>query len=898
MIHIQIDGIDIFAENEETILEAALRNGINIPNLCYNKKTSCTAGCRLCIVNVEGRPANVPSCTVKAEEGMKITAFSEKLEAQRKMILDLLLSMHNDDCINCVKDASCDLQDLAFRYDLARDKRKFPQGWKQVEKYSDYSSQILDYDAAKCILCQKCIKACWEIQGKGILSLENRGIKTVVSTGFDQWIKSKCDGCGECIQSCPVGALAMKPVYGIRHRIKDIDSTVRTTCPYCGVGCQLDIAVKNNAIISVCGADSLPNFGSTCVKGRFGLQYSGDKNRLAKPLIRKNGKLVEATWDEAISFAASKLNEIKSEHGSDAIGGLASARCTNEENYLFQKFIRSVIGTNNVDHCARLCHSSSVASLGATIGSSAMTNPISDFEKAEVIFVIGSNTTETHPVISNSIKRAVLKNKVKLIVADPREIDLVRYSTLWLRPNNGTDIAWLNGLIHVILKKNLQNDEYIKNRTEGFDALKVAVEKYTPEHVERLTGIPADKLIEAAGLYGKADRASIVWAMGITQHAHGTNNVNSIVNLALITGNIGKEGAGVNPLRGQNNVQGSCDMGALPDSYPGAQKVNDKLIHERFENVWRSKLSSVPGLPLTEMINQAAEGKLKALYVMGENPVVTEPNLNHLTHSLKNLNLLIVQDIFLTETAQLADVVFPATSSLEKDGTFTNTERRVLAVKKVLNSKGESKDDWQIIQSLAVAMGASWSYLSWKDIMREINSVTPQYAGITPERILNDENLQWPCPESTHPGTPVLHLEKFTRGRGLISVVEYAGPEEPVSGEYPFVMSTGRSLYHYHSGSMTRRSKALNDFVNDPYFEINSDDMNKIGISDGEIVKLISLRGEIEMKTKASERVAPGNIFLPFHFAEAAANKLTLDALDPVSKIPEFKVCAANIKKL
>ena len=566
-VHIKIDNVNLFAFKGETILDAALRNGINIPNLCYSKKTSCTAGCRLCIVDIEGRPANIPSCATNVEEGMNITAFNERLESQRKIILDLILSMHNDDCINCVQDSSCALQDLAFRYDIGRGKRKFPQMRESIKEYSDVSSQVLDYDAAKCIHCQKCIKACQEVQGKGILSFENRGIETVVSTGFKKWVESKCDGCGECIQSCPVGALAMKPVYtnGKRRRVKDFDSATRTTCPYCGVGCQLDIAVKNNAIVEVNGVDVQPNLGSTCVKGRFGLQYSGHKDRLTKPLIRKEGKLVETTWNEAISFTVSKLKKIKTRYGSDAIGGMASARCTNEDNYLFQKFIRSVIGTNNVDHCARLCHASSVASLDATIGSSAMTNPISDLENAQVILVIGSNTTETHPVTSTFIKRAVLKNKAQLIVVDPRKIDLERYAAIWLRPAYGTDIAWLNGFIRVILKKNLQKEDFIRERTEGFELLKDAVEKYTPEYVEEITRIPSDKLIEAATTYGNAEKASIIWSMGATQHAHGTDNVNSIINLALVTGNIGRKGTGVNPLRGQNNVQGACDMGALPD---------------------------------------------------------------------------------------------------------------------------------------------------------------------------------------------------------------------------------------------------------------------------------------------------------------------------------------------
>ncbi|HBM15085.1 MAG TPA: formate dehydrogenase subunit alpha [Lentisphaeria bacterium] len=902
IIKIFIDGREIEACQGEKILDAALRNNINIPNLCYDKKLSCTGSCRMCIVSIEDRPVNVPACSTVVENGMKIIAFNDKLEAERKVILDLILSMHNDDCINCVKDGSCDLQDLAFRYDLGRGKRTFHPMWGDAAEYSDSSSQVLNYDATKCIQCQKCIKACQEIQGKGILTLENRGIEAVVSTGYNQWSDSKCDGCGECAQVCPVGALTMKFVYtdGKRFRDKDISKITGTTCPYCGVGCQLDVHTNSeNQIIKVTGSESLPNLGSTCVKGRFGLQYSGHKERLKSPMIRRGNSLVECSWNEALAFTAEKLKEIKSIHGgADMIAGMSSARCTNEDNYLFQKFMRTVIGTNNVDHCARICHGSTVASMLTSLGSGAMTNAIADFEKADVIFVTGSNTTETHPVIATAIKRAVLNNNARLIVADPRKIDLVRYAAVWMKQKNGTDIALANGLIHVILKESLQKDDFIKNRTEGFEELKKSVEKYTPEYVEKITGVPADKIIEAARIYGTAQRASIAWTMGITQHACGTDNVTALTNLAVITGNIGREGTGLNPLRGQNNVQGACDMGAQWDSYPGYFQVENETAKNRFESLWKTKLSSKNGIPLTEIMDAVLEGRLKSLYIMGENPAVSEPDLNHTVEALKSLDLLIVQDIFLNETAQYAHVVFPAASALEKNGTFTNTERRVIPVRKVLNMPGQAKEDWEIIQDLAAGMGYFWNYRSWEDIMKEINLVVPQYSGITPERINKGELIQWPCPDSKHPGTSILHGEKFTRGKALLQAVEHIPPAEETSEEYPFVLSTGRNLFHYHTGTMTRKSIALNSFCSDPYFEMNEDDMRELAINEGEKVKILSRRGEIIISARSSKRVEKENLFLPFHFAEAAANMLTINALDPKSKMAELKVCAVNIKRL
>ncbi len=527
-----------------------------------------------------------------------------------------------------------------------------------------------------------------------------------------------------------------------------------------------------------------------------------------------------------------------------------------------------------------------------------MTNSIEELEHADVILVTGSNTTEAHPVISTYIKRAVLFNNAKLIVVDPRKIDLVRYSALWLRQNNGTDVAWINGLMNIIIRKDLHDKNFIKDQTEGFEELWKVVSRYTPDVVEKITGISSTELLEAAELFGKAKRASIVYAMGITQHTNGTDNVKSIANLSMITGNIGKESTGVNPLRGQNNVQGACDMGALPNVFPGYQKITDSEIKSKFEHNWHSKLSDKVGLTVVEMMNEASAGNLKAMYIMGENPVVSDANSNHVEKALKSLDLLVCQDLFLTETAQLADVVLPSSSFAEKNGTFTNTERRVLKVNKIIESIGNSMPDWKIIQKIAQAMGTFWQYSSWKDIMLEINILTPQYAGITTERIENGETLQWPCLSTAHPGTKFLHKDKFARGKGLLTAIEHMPPKELPNEEYPFVMSTGRILYHYHTGSMSRRSKSLNSYVDEPYFEMNIDDMKDLKVKDGHKVRVSSRRGIIEIAAKKSDKVKKGNIFVPFHFSEAAANKLTLDKVDPVSKIPEYKVCAVKIEKI
>ena len=898
MVKLYIDGKEICAKNGANLLKTARENGIDIPGLCYYEKVSPIGGCRLCVVKIEGRPGLVPSCLCTVEEGMKVTAFDEELEAKRKVLVELILSEHNDDCINCIRDGNCELQDLAFRYGIETGQRKYPSFWREIDQFKDEGAPVLIYDSTKCIKCGRCIKACYEIQGKGVLSFSNRGIETHIIAGLADWNGSECDGCGECVQACPVGAIVEKPVYGIRVREKDPEKKVVTTCAYCGVGCQLNLWVKDNKIVKVMGEDQIPNYGAACVKGRFGLDFVSRDDRLKTPLIKKNGKFEETSWDEALDYIAKKFMQIKNENGPDSLAGLSSARCTNEENFVFQKFMRAVIGTNNVDHCARLCHASTVAGLASTFGSGAMTNSIEELEYADVILVTGSNTTETHPVIATKIKRAVLFHGAKLIVVDPRKIDLVKHATVWMRQKNGTDVAWMNGMMNVIINEGLEDKEFIKSRTEDYEEFKKMVAKFTPEKVEGITGIPKEKIIEAARIYAKADAASIVYSMGITQHITGTDNVRSTSNLAMLTGNVGKESTGVNPLRGQNNVQGACDLGALPNVYPGYQKVTDPEVKAKFEKAWATTLDDKVGLTVVEMTNAAADKKVKAMYLMGENPMVSDPNLNHVKEALESLDFLVVQDIFLTETAELADVVLPVTLFAEKEGNYTNTERRVLWLNKVLDAPGQARLDWNVTQEIARRMGYEMNYTSIKDIIDEINTLTPQYAGITYERIMNGERLQWPCPDTDHPGTKYLHKGKFARGKGKFFPVDFIAPAEWPDDEYPFMLSTGRILYHYHTGSMSRRAVALNQYVEGPYMEMNENDMKRMDIKDGEEVKVSSRRGQIATVALESGKVDVGSVFIPFHFAEAAANMLTNDALDPVAKIPEFKVAACKIEKI
>jgi len=676
------------------------------------------------------------------------------------------------------------------------------------------------------------------------------------------------------------------------------DDFVLTTCPFCGCGCNFYLGVVNGKVVDIapCFTDRISE-GKLCVKGRQAHEFIDSEHRLTKPLVRRNGQFKEASWDEALDFIAKGISCIKSDAGPDAIGLLSSAKCTNEENYLMMKLARTVIGTNNVDHCARLCHASTVVGLVAAFGSGAMTNSIPEVAQAECILITGSNTIEQHPLIGTRVLEAK-EHGATLIVVDPRETPLSDKADFFLRQKSGTDVAWLNGFMNIIIEENLHDKAFIKERTEGFEDLAKTVAEYTPQKAEQITGIGAGQLTQAARAYAKADSAMILYAMGITQHSTGTDNVKSVANLAMLTGNVGKERSGVNPLRGQNNVQGACDMGALPNVYSGYQKVADTDAHKKFEKAWDTALPTNPGLTVVEMMNATEQGRLRALYIMGENPMLSDPDINHVRIALEKLELLVVQDIFLTETAQLADVVLPGASFAEKEGTFTNTDRTILRVRKAIEPVGDSLPDWRIICDLAQRLNAnSFEYDCAEAIMNEIAQITPSYAGISYQRLDQGQTLAWPCPTAESPGTPFLHEGKFARGLGRFHSIEYIPTAEETDEQFPLILTTGRTMFHYHTGTMTRRIALLNYEVPTGYMEINPADAGRLQIANDEKVDVRSRRGHIEIAAKVTERVLEGTVFIPFHFAECAANMLTNPVLDPDAKIPVLKVCAVNVTK-
>jgi len=891
MVSLTIDGKKVQAAEGSTILQAALDAGINIPHLCYDPRLEPYGACRLCIVEVEGLQGPVTSCTTTVADGMVVHTNTDSLRHLRRTLLELILSDHPRECLTCPKTGVCELQDLAYELKI----EDFPPTPHERPAVVEAVGNTVIYrDPDLCILCGKCVRLCAELQAVGAVDFVGRSFDTQIATppGGLNW-ETECELCGQCVDACPTGALMVQRAVE-RGRPKDFVK-VASTCPYCGVGCSVQLNVLNDEVVQVTADLTVPpNYGNLCVKGRFGYEFIDAPDRLKAPLIRKNGNLVEATWDEALELIARRLAEIRDTHGPDALGFVASSRCTNEENYLMQKLARQVIGTHNVDQCARTCHAPSVAGLAMSFGSGAMTNSIEEIHDCECLLIIGSNTTEAHPVIGLEMKRA-WRRGATIIVVDPRRIALAEMATLHLQINPGTDIPLLNAMMYTILEEGLEDKEFIATRTEGFDELREVVMRYRPEDVAGLCGVPAEDIRQAARIYATTDKAGIFYTLGITEHTCGTDNVRSIANLAMLTGHVGRESTGVNPLRGQNNVQGACDMGALPNYYPGYQRVDDPTAQAKFSTAYGRQLPLKNGWTTTEMIERALEGKIRALYVMGEDIVMSEPHMARTIEACRKLDFLVVQDLFLCETAKYAHVVLPATSFAEKDGTFTNTERRVQRVRRAVSPRGQSKPDWEILTEVARRLGYDWHYKHPSAIWDEIASLCPIFAGINYGRI-ERVGIQWPCPAEDHPGTKFLHKGEFTRGLGRFYGIDHRPPAELPDEEYPFTLITGRTLYHYNVGTMTRRSRASVERQPEAFVEISPEDAARLGVKHEDLVKVSTRRGEVTVKAWVTDRVQPGKIWMPFHFAERPANVLTIDAYDNITLTAEYKICAARVE--
>lgn len=893
-VTLSIDNQEVTVPKGTTILEAAKGLGVEIPTLCHLKELAPDGSCRMCVVEVEGgrRGGLTTACTAHCQEDMVVATHSEKVADSRRFILDLLLSNHKLDCFSCGKNGDCQLQQYALDYGI--DATSFTEGKRMPCHQEDTSNPFFSYDPEKCIMCRRCARVCQLRQGRDVLSIANRGFETKMMPSYGQaFDQSICESCGNCVSSCPTGALTAKDTKEYR---KWETQKIPTTCPHCGTGCQMNLLVKNNRLVGVEPLDGPANKNLLCVKGKFAsYKFVGSGDRLTEPLIKRNGIFEPASWEEALTLVSSKFNEIKAENGPDALAGFSCSRATNEDNYVFQKMVRAAFGTNNVDNCARVCHSASVHGLAQTLGSGAMTNPIADItEDVDMILLVGSNPEEAHPVIGAQIRQAIQRG-TQVVVVDPRKINLVKDSALHLQVQAGTNVAFANGMMHVILKEGLADRHFIEERTEGFSDLEKMVADYTPEKVAEICHIHPEDLIQAARMYAKAEKAPIIYCLGVTEHSTGTEGVMSMSNLAMLVGKVGKPGCGVNPLRGQNNVQGACDMGCMPYDFPGYQKVNNPEVIDKFEKAWHVPLNRNTGLTSTKVLPAATAGNVKGLYIFGEDPIVTDPDTGHVRQALESLDFLVVQELFMTETAAYADVVLPGISYAEKDGTFTNTERRVQRVRKAVEPRGQAREDYEIFCEVMTRMGYPCAYESAKEIMKEISAVTPSFGGINYER-LEKESLQWPCRSLTDPGTPIMHVGSFARGKGLFKAIPYKQAQELPDEEYPYLMSTGRMLYHYNTRAMTGRTEGINQIANHSYIEINAVDAQALGIQEGDKVEVHSRRGKIETYAAVGNRVFPQEVFMTFHFPDGNVNEITNAVFDDIATIPEYKVCAVAIK--
>ena len=905
-LHIELNGEKIACSPNESLLSIAKRVGIEIPHLCYKDGLATAGNCRACVVEVKGERTLAPSCCRYPSDGMEIRSDSPRAVRSQKMVLELLQS-----------DAqSADNPILENRNELAVWSQKMGVKGSRFNarpaQKLDRSHPAIRVNHDACILCTRCVRACRETQVNDVIGLAFRGSEAKIVFDMDaQMGESTCVACGECVQACPTGALL--PAATIAQEIPD--KTVNSVCPYCGVGCQLTYSVKNDAIIAVNGRDGPANHSRLCVKGRYGFDYAHHPQRLTRPLIRRPDApkradmqmdpahmmevFREASWEEALAFASGKLKSLRDQVGKQSLAGFGSAKGSNEEAYLFQKLVRTGFGTNNIDHCTRLCHASSVAALLEGIGSGAVSNPVMDVDQAEVIIVIGANPTVNHPVGATWIKNAVKKGS-KLIVCDPRRSDMARLAHRFLQFNPDTDVAMLNAMMHVIIEENLIDSDFIAARTTGFEELKANVAHYSPEKMAPICGIAADTLREVARLYAKAKSAMILWGMGISQHIHGTDNVRCLIALALMTGQIGKPGAGLHPLRGQNNVQGASDAGLIPMMLPDYQRVSEPGVTAKFEKAWKlapDTLDTRPGLTVVEVMHAIEHGQIKGMYIMGENPAMSDPDVNHARACLAALEHLVVQDIFFTETAYYADVILPASAFPEKTGSFTNTDRTVQLGRQAISPPGEAKQDLWIIEKMAQGLGLDWHYTHVSEVFEEMRHTMPSIAGISWQRLEKEDAVTYPCLHEGDLGQAIVFTENFPTKTGLARFVpaQLISAAETPDADYPLVLITGRQLEHWHTGSMTRRASVLDALEPDPVAAIHPDDLAAIGAQAGDLVTISSRRGTVCLYARADMSSPRGAIFVPFCYYEAAINRLTHAALDPFGKIPEFKYCAVKL---
>ena len=897
MINVTVDGSSVAVEDGSSVLDAVNVSGIPLPQLCKDPDMKPIGACRTCLVNIEGVRGYPASCSTPCADGMSISTRGSELDDIRQTVIGLTTGMVSN--FELGSNTHKELSTVASTFGAVENDFQ-----PRKRELVDSSNPVFDIAMDSCILCGRCARACQQgHQFIGAIDVVGTATDARIATFMDKpLIDSVCTTCGQCLSVCPTGAISTK------ESPENITEYVKTTCPYCGVGCGIVAGVGEDGIIQemLDDPDNLSSLGMLCVKGRFGYTFVHHEDRITSPLIRKDGVLVETTWEEALDLVAKKLVEYQ----GDPFGTLCSAKATNEDGYVQQKFARLVMKSNHIDHCTRLCHSPSVEAMLESLGSGATSNSYIDYEEAGCLVIIGSDANSNHPVAASRMRRAVIENGAKLIVINPRRIDMCDFADLWLRPRPGTDVALLNGIANVILSESLEDTSFIRDRTEGFDDWKKIIEKYDPEYVETVTGVSKSDIIVAARMYAcpPFSGSCLIWGMGITQHTMGTANAHGLLNLSFVSGQLGKPGSGISPLRGQNNVQGCGDAGCVPNAFPGYQSINEDTV-KKFSAAWGgANLPTESGLVVTDMVPAIDEGRIKAMYVTGENPLLSEPDLAHAEKSFRSLEFLVVQDIFLHETAQIADVVLPACSFAEKDGSFTNSERRVQRVRKVLEPVGESKADWKIFCELAEKIsditgedfGSEFSYDHPSQIWDEFASLTPLVAGINYERLENG-GIQWPCPAVDHPGTRYLYEKDFPRGdrAKFVGFEQGKAADELPNRRFPLILNTGRILYHWHGGTMTRRAHGLLARASVLQVAVNPDDCDTYGLNSGDKVCIKSRRGEMEAEVLVSEKMNSGEIFVPFvKLQEQAANFLTNAALDPDSRIPEYKVCAVRMEKI